>query len=69
LGIKNDVEYRQNSIHEHLSTMQMLCIFILMLGFIEYKQASIYPLNNLYLFAFLSFRARNRFSYNNFVFS
>lgn len=54
MGIKNDVEYRQNSIHEHLSTMQMLCIFILMLGFIEYKQASIYPLNNLYLFAFLS---------------
>lgn len=61
---------RKNSICEHLSTMQTLCIFILMLGFIEYKQGSIYPLNNLYLFAFMSLAGLGAvLLYNYFSFS
>lgn len=54
MDMENDVADRQNSICEHLSAMQTICIFILMLGFIKYKQVSIYPYNNLYLFAILS---------------
>lgn len=51
----DDIMDRQNSFYEHLSTMQTLCIFILMLGFIEYKHfIGIYPLNNLYWFTLLS---------------
>lgn len=54
MDMENDVADRQNSIYEHLSTMQTLCVFILMLGFIEYEQVGIYPLNNMYLFAIMS---------------
>lgn len=53
--MENEFLDRQNSIHEHLSAMQTLCIFILMLGFIKYKHViSLYPPNNMHLFVLLS---------------
>ncbi len=55
LIMENDIVDRQSSLYEHLSTMQMLCIFILMLGFIEYKHfINIYPFFNIRLFLLLS---------------
>lgn len=46
---------RQNLLYEHLSTMHMLCIFILMLGFLKYKQIiNIYSALNPIIFALLS---------------
>lgn len=46
---------RHSFLYEHLSTMHALCIFILILGFIKYKNIiSIYPAYNIILFALLS---------------
>ncbi len=50
-----DTGNRQYSFYEHLSTMHMFCMFILMLGFIEYRHNSaIYPAFNLRVFILLS---------------
>jgi len=54
LNKENEIMDRQNLLYEHLSAMQTLCIFILVLGFIEYKQVGSYPLNSLYFFTLLS---------------
>jgi len=50
-----DTGNRLYSFYEHLSTMHMFCMFILMLGLIEYRHNSvIYPAFNLRLFILLS---------------
>jgi signal transduction histidine kinase len=54
LNKENEIMDRQNLLYEHLSAMQTLCIFILVLGFIEYKHVGSYPLNSLYFFTLLS---------------
>ena len=51
LHMENNNIDRQNTLYEHLSTMQTLCIFILMLGFVIYKQVIIfYPPNGMHIF-------------------
>ena len=51
MNMENDIADRQNYLHEHLSAMQTLCIFILMLGFIKYKRVIVfYPPNNIHIF-------------------
>lgn len=55
LQIENNVMYRQNLLYEHLTTMHMLCVFILLLGFIKYKHViSNYHAANALLFVILS---------------
>lgn len=51
MNMEKDIVDRQNYFYEHLSAMQTLCIFILLLGFIKYKHfLGIYILNYLYYF-------------------
>jgi len=49
IDMGKDTGKRQYSFYKHLSTMHMFCMFILMLGFIEYRHSTF-----IYLFAFLS---------------
>ncbi|WP_345789136.1 ATP-binding protein [Pelotomaculum propionicicum] len=54
--MENDIMNRQGYFYEHLSTMQTLCIFILLLGFIKYKHTFIfYPPNGMHIFFGLLF--------------
>lgn len=55
MNMKKDVTDRQNLLYEHLSAMQTFCVFILMLGFFEYRHfINIYPFSNIRLFILLS---------------
>lgn len=51
MNMENKIMDRESNFYEHLSAMQMLCIFILMLGYIIYKHVIIfYPPNNMHIF-------------------
>ncbi len=56
MKMENDIMNRQGYFYEHLSAMQTLCIFILLLGFIKYKHTFIfYPPNGMHIFFGLLF--------------